>query len=84
MTVSPDTPTAGRFRSEARALHLLGGRIPRPALPAALAEAAGRGLPNARVTDCESYPDFWFPFSWINWLLGFEGAVIEGVYGNPP
>jgi len=84
LTVEPTSPTEGRFRSEARAIRVIGWSFPYRALPTALGAAAGRGLPNARVTVCETYPDLFFPFTWINWALGFEGATVEGVYGPPP
>ena len=84
LTVRPTSTIAGSFRSKALAFHFVGRRFPGPALAAAFEEASDRGLPNARVTSSRSYPDFFFPFSFLNLLLGFEGATVEGVYGGPP
>ncbi|HET6204714.1 MAG TPA: hypothetical protein VFI25_18125 [Planctomycetota bacterium] len=84
LAVHPTSTTAGSFRAQARAFHFVGWVLPRPALASAFEEASDRGLPNARVTSSTSYPDLYFPFSFLNRLLGFEGATVEGVYGNPP
>lgn len=84
LSVLPTSPTAGSFRAEARAVRFLGMRIPRSSRDAAIEMASDRGLPNTRLDSAESYPALFFPFSWLNSILGFEGTIVKGRYGNPP
>lgn len=84
LRIEPSSPYEGVVIGHAWSIHFLTISVPRAPRARALDLVGNATLSDVRNAEVETWPDFIWPFSWINAIFGWSGAEVRADYGLPP
>ncbi|MBL8897528.1 MAG: hypothetical protein JNM84_07870 [Planctomycetes bacterium] len=84
LTIEPRNAHEGVVIGYAWSFNIITVTVPLDPRERALALVGGARLSDVRNAEIEEWPDFIWPFSWLNGLLGFCAAEVRAEYGLPP
>lgn len=82
--IEPTSPHEGVVVGHAWSINFLTISLPRSPRARALDIVGNASLSDVRNAEIETWPELFWPFSWINAIFGFNGAEVRADYGLPP